>query len=435
MRNSIRKAAANGLLLLATLVLCYAALEVGLRLWFFGSLTWEYAYLPETEGDVDSELGWRSLPNQTAKNTSMDFRIVVRTNSQGYRDVNHALEKPPGVFRVVLLGDSYMQAAQVEWENAFSYLLEQALSDRGVEVVNLGMGGYGTVQQWIQLEAEGLKYHPDLVLLAIYPENDFHNNSLTLSRVMWGKDSFRFFGRPYAMAAEKENELDFIKPDVSLLEALRDERAAASEKAKRLRWVDALTESVTGETFKRIRRSLRQKVRTPGEDPNIHLGVYLSNFDPSLNPNSPFSSQDYTAAWNDAREVTRRIIHAFGVLSNEEELPLAVFTVPSKLQVEPEVGERVTRAYPAFHLDLERPQNDLAEWTRTADLPFLDLVPIFREAHHNGRRLNFALSDSHWNAEGHRLAAESVAAWLETTGLIPQSDSPGPTHARPQGGE
>ena len=56
-------------------------------------------------------------------------------------------------------------------------------------------------------------------------------------------------------------------------------------------------------------------------------------------------------------------------------------------------------------------QRRLRSWAHATQVPFLDLTPRFREAAGGGARLHHAF-DGHWNAEGHRLAAEGIAAWI-----------------------
>jgi hypothetical protein len=89
-----------------------------------------------------------------------------------------AYEKPPGVIRIIGLGDSFTLGYEAKLEDTFLYLLEKSLHDRGVngaEVVNLGVSGFGTAEELIMLKEEGFKYSPDMVVLA-YFTNDFQNN-------------------------------------------------------------------------------------------------------------------------------------------------------------------------------------------------------------------------------------------------------------------
>lgn len=90
-------------------------------------------------------------------------------NSLGFRDVEHALAKPDGVLRIVVLGDSIAAGWGVErTEELFAPTLERLLAERGqrAEVINLGVVGYNTTQEVEMLKLRGLAYRPDLVLVA-----------------------------------------------------------------------------------------------------------------------------------------------------------------------------------------------------------------------------------------------------------------------------
>jgi len=95
-------------------------------------------------------------------------RAMRPQNSHGYRDLERTIEKPPGVRRVVSLGDSFAWGASVEFEDAYPQRLERALSRRRREtwqVVSLALPGMNTVDEEGQLRTEGLAYGPDVVLL------------------------------------------------------------------------------------------------------------------------------------------------------------------------------------------------------------------------------------------------------------------------------
>jgi hypothetical protein len=53
-------------------------------------------------------------------------------------------------------------------EDTFSFQLQQRLVSQGrdLEILNFGVGGYDTLQEVSLLEIRGLKYHPDLVVVA-----------------------------------------------------------------------------------------------------------------------------------------------------------------------------------------------------------------------------------------------------------------------------
>lgn len=112
------------------------------------------------------------------------------TNSQGYFDVEHAFEKPEGVFRLVIIGDSVAQGRDVGRDEVFGRVLEQLLNARGdgrvYEVIILARIGYSTSQEIVLLESEAFRYAPDLILWS-YCLNDpahpvYHNANGSLGR-------------------------------------------------------------------------------------------------------------------------------------------------------------------------------------------------------------------------------------------------------------
>ena len=129
-------------------------------------------------------LGWSLEPGASIMYRTAEFRVSVQYNSKGWRDVEHEYDNPSGNYRVLILGDSFMEAYSVPLESSFARRLEAGLSKKGrnVEVINLGVGGYGTLQEWLAFANEGVKYRPDLVLLGFYTNNDVLNNSPVLQR-------------------------------------------------------------------------------------------------------------------------------------------------------------------------------------------------------------------------------------------------------------
>ena len=122
----------------------------------------------------DPRLGWRNIPTWQA--TSLGRRLTI--NSQGLRDREYALQKLPGTGRILVLGDSYTWGYGVEDHEIFTEVLEQRLigEDPPWEVINTGVSGWGTDQQWLFLKHEGWAYSPDVVVLAFFLMNDPVNN-------------------------------------------------------------------------------------------------------------------------------------------------------------------------------------------------------------------------------------------------------------------
>jgi lysophospholipase L1-like esterase len=113
----------------------------------------------------DSELLWRHRPGYQA-----DGPI----NSHGFRGAEFPLEKDPAVYRIVSLGESTSYGDGVEWQETYSFRLEEMLRARGyaVQVINAGVRAWTTYQSTRFLELEIANLKPDLVLF-YHEVNDF----------------------------------------------------------------------------------------------------------------------------------------------------------------------------------------------------------------------------------------------------------------------
>ena len=77
-------------------------------------------------------------------------------------------QKPAGTKRILVLGDSYTWGYGVADDEIYTEVLEKSLQQKypQYEVLNGGVSGWGTDQQYLFLTTEGLKYSPDLVIVA-----------------------------------------------------------------------------------------------------------------------------------------------------------------------------------------------------------------------------------------------------------------------------
>lgn len=117
-------------------------------------------------------LGWKPKANVRDDEAFGGKRLT--TNARGLRGSrDYAYEKPAGVFRIVVLGDSFTFGEEVGDDDVYAHQLEGRLS--GVEVVNLGVHGYGHDQMLLYLKEEGLRYRPDLVLLGFISDDMVRN--------------------------------------------------------------------------------------------------------------------------------------------------------------------------------------------------------------------------------------------------------------------
>ena len=126
--------------------------------------------------EYDRYLGWKNKPLAEGSLTMPASTTMVKINSKGLRDKEYSYEKPAGTTRILVLGDSFTWGYGVETDDIFTEQLE-TMFDGSVDVINAGVTGYGTDQELLFLEREGIKYSPDVVVVAL-ASNDFMFDNL-----------------------------------------------------------------------------------------------------------------------------------------------------------------------------------------------------------------------------------------------------------------
>jgi GDSL-like Lipase/Acylhydrolase len=148
--------------------------EIGLRIVDYSRPPF-YQYDPET--------GTSHRPNAEGWYDREDL-IKVHINSHGLRGPEVPIKKPPGVFRIAVLGDSFAEGFQVDYDKRFSKVMQDDLnagqcggSGKRIEVLNFGVSGYGQAREILMFRHRAKAYQPDLVLLQFHGGNDFRNNT------------------------------------------------------------------------------------------------------------------------------------------------------------------------------------------------------------------------------------------------------------------
>lgn len=134
----------------------------------------------------------------------------TRISSDGLRDREFARAKPPGVFRIVAIGDSVTFGQPREPAASWPKALERELNARAApgtsfEVLNLGVTGYNGLQVAERLRVLGLAFAPDLVLYG-YVLNDPQELSIELEAL-----------RDLRAAAERDLAAEFERGALRLL--------------------------------------------------------------------------------------------------------------------------------------------------------------------------------------------------------------------------
>jgi len=368
-------------------------------------------------------LGWWHIPYSGGifHSDYNEFVSNVWINARGLRDREIGYDNPSNAFRVLSLADSFGEALQVDLDDTYHKQLEALLADslnQPIEVLNAGVGGWGTDQEAIFYVAEGFRYNPDIVLLAFFVRNDAVNNYGPLEIKRNGGSQQKGF---FTLA----DDGTLIPPPVQ--EVIDDRATTNPDKAGQSK-VRKNPPPLLGLSDTLWRWSALYRLLVP----------YLRNVPPvvqNLGPSGilggegvvraghpatpiPFSvyqdppNEDFTAAW----KLTEAIIARLNDEVARRGSQLVVVIVGAPEQVYPEAWETTLAANPAMqniHWDLDAPNRRLAEFLETQHIPYLDLLPIFRvaAAQPDSPQLPFR-HDQHWTEAGHQLAAKAIFDFL-----------------------
>jgi lysophospholipase L1-like esterase len=351
----------NLLLSLVALLSVATAFECGLRLYGYDA-----GLRPKEQGDqvfrasAHPDVRFEPTPGSSTTVWGVDVSI----SSRGLREPEPVEGWDPDR-SVVVLGDSIAFGNFLEVESTFPRQLQKALlaEDEDVEILNLGVGGYDTIQEVASLELRGLQYRPDVVVVA-YCLNDAGIVSMNLAHF-------------------------------DLLDALENNPLF------RLQTVQFLTKRL-----KRLRLKLWSVYRN---NPFVFRRHYASMIDPIGDDEEELLalmetvSSDHPADWYRDRDRVGRLRFAFRRLrdlSREGGFGVVVAIVPWL------TGDTEEYHHAAVHRIVELE-------SERAGFDSVDLVAPFMRAGLDGLRIRSA-DPVHPNEAGHRIIAEALAAYLRT---------------------
>jgi len=358
----------RGVAALSGLALALAASEIALRM-----------FLPQPLG-----LSYRApsgitlhIPGASVRYTRTEFDHRVEINSLGLRDREISREKPRGVFRILVLGDSFAEGKQVRLDETFPKRLERALAERFPsqrwEVINGGVSGYGTADEIKFFEILGRALDPDLVILAFCVGNDVQDNAAS--------PYFRWRG--------------------SRLEELPVEPLSLPDM-----WLARFEEF--GASHFHLYQFLRDRYHrtaSPAPEPLEEL--------PSIVP-----VQVLRPAREDDWRLTEALLDRMLELVAEAHAGFLLAAIPQRLQVFDDEWVASTGRESSDPTRVE-PQMRLNAYARQRLLPFVDLLTALHDASFPDRA--YFRIDGHWNPRGHRVAADDILKSLVNFHLLGKS--------------
>lgn len=335
-------------------------------------------------------LGWTLRPGlRRMIDLKKDDKVVwgheIWINSHGFNDREWG-PKRPDVKRVLVMGDSIIEARQVDRKANLVAQAEASLNAAGeqYELLNIGVAGWSVDSVLNYFQQVGRCLQPDIVVHGLFVGNDLIEGDYETFRYLFA----------YAWDCRR-----YDKPAFSLVDGhlVRSNFPAWRNTAARVLSVDLYERSrLARRAYQRLNRVMEKTrngsnlLRARGVSYNMHM---------ENTKGFPFF-YDQTEAQVDALANECRAIGCrFGVML-EPNFPLFY-----------PLGETDTssRAYTDFHLDLGHYRE--MERRLRAKHPVLSLI---EPLHHAATQITFRPADPHLNELGHALVGNELATFIRS---------------------
>jgi hypothetical protein len=397
-RRSNRYLAGSALLILLGILLAIIISEAMVRMLGLGR--------PEFD-TFSATRGWKLLAGASGWQTE-EGRAYVSVNRWGYRGPEWTRTKPPGTLRIAVLGDSFVEAQQVAEQNTACALIQQELSSqlssfephhplKRVEVMNFGVDGYGTAQEFFTLTEDVWQFSPDVVVLAFFPGNDVRNNSAVLE----GDKCRPFFvpsGGQFVLGGPFEDSWLFHFQCFMRFESYHSQLL-----------------NLLGEARSALRSALRKRRQLANQQHSAdHSPEPAANrwHEPGINDSiyRPPASVDWRDAWS-VSEAEIEMVER-NVLTHRAAFLLVI--IGTGVQMLPNASSQADYIKAVGGTDLLYPDRRLRALGERNGFAVLDLVPPMK-AYAQANQIYFhgfantRIGTGHWNQRGNCQAAELIA--------------------------
>ena len=299
--------------------------------------------------------------------------VPAIANSRGLRDDEVAVPKPDGLFRILMVGDSFTAGANVPQDDAYPQVLDQLLGD-SIEVVNTGTGGWSPFQYAQFVEHYGDEYEPDMVLLGLFVGNDIYVDRFAVEDTLTA-----VLGR---RVSRKTGQGLWGGLKVWLYEHSHIARLA-------------LTQSFDTTDFARADCGDFDEVFVA-----LQAGRVMNHLDRP--------TDDWLAVLEkNVGELTR--VRDWAAARS---IPFIVYVFPDENQLNPLLQDAVLKDKDRADYDFAKPQSLLKPLFTLNGIKAVDLTPAIAA----DSRCLF-MNDTHWTAEGHALVAGAIRDHLRANYL------------------
>ncbi len=390
--RSLLRSTAKALLFISLVFLVFlVVLEIVLRTThlFGAKVSWS---------QNDPVIGWKASPGMTYwQHKENDHPISGKINRWGWRDTEWTQEKPENTFRVAVLGDSFVEAYQVELEFTSLKLAEKTFREtwgRDVELMNFGRAGFSQTEELLVLKREVTQFDPDMVIVFFLPENDIGDVA---------RETARDLRRPFFL----------LSPDGELV---LDASFKDSREYKVRRFLEGLKKhsaliSLLGERLNMYRYQRYQKWLLAQKKDDAPAPDRLTE-SASLCTGTP--QESFAANYR----LNKILIEAMVDYCREKGI-LFMLAALNTRAYHPDVEQELKAVDSTF--DPLFFDGDLEAFAWDLDIPFLGMQEVFQRHYlEHGESLLWG----HWNYRGHRVVAEALVDRLKPIVLETQGGRP-----------
>jgi len=341
-------------------------------------------------------------------------------NTFGFRDREWTAQKLPHTYRVLTIGDSFVFGTAPRGEN-FPEVAEARLDSAmagtvaRIDLLRAGLGGFSPEHYVGVLRSLLPRVDADGLVLCLYVGNDITSIAVR-GRVLRGELYYQGSASP-ARALLRRSEMFLVLEKAFL--ARGGERAAA-----------LLVGRGGGGSREEgdVPKAGGSARSTESAASSAHTMELAASYLLTTRGQLPVFARTPDARTARAWRRVEACLQTFDDLCREADTPWRLVLIPSELQIDRDVRQRVLAALgrgdndrdPAF--DWDAPQRRLKAWAAAQGVPTLDLLPVLRA---RPERL-YLVNDTHFNRVGHRVAGETLAEWLASDSLAPSATLPNP---------
>lgn len=339
----------------------------------------------------DKVLGWAGLENADADFLWIDCRHHVRQNNYGFRGMAYALHKKNGN-RSVVLGDSFVWGFGVENDEVFTRVIERQNANT-IEMVNMGVSGYGTDQEYLLWSQKGYLWGPDEVILMVNMSTDLEENMYDLT--------YSYPKPRFTLNADNKLVLTNVPVPgrkIAWNEPRQEKVEIAGNKLVHVMTAHSAFAALVlsaGLRFIPVRNYLES-----------HEIVFAQQLDDGRE--SPLYLIDPDRKMQLRWRILFGIIHMLNTDVKKHNAKLTVVIIPSIEQVYPELWDEYHASLGAGvsdYFDPEAPNRRIAQWCKENEISVIDLLPGLKDAGRTNPSLYYPIN-RHWTAAGHRIAAD-----------------------------